>query len=223
MTQLFMLAISFYKPVEYFSGTFNRFVSWMTSGEFCHCELVVQTKPEDIMHTIKRVHTSARDNKYSEENCKRIIQAIEINFFDDVHFRKAVQSRDSITLSFSLLWGNPMSVRVLQPENESHDSWFKVPPMMKGGTVELVKMSENPEHTAQTLEFAIEELGKDYDTSGALCSWLPWSSQDQKPSYDAYFCSEFVVMTFQRLGYMKDLCARHTTPNALYSHITEDS
>ena len=223
MTQLFMLAVSFYKPVEYFSGSFNRLVTWMTSGEFCHCELVVQTKPEDIMKTIKTVHTSARDQKYSEEDCKRIIQAIEINFFDDVHFRKAVQSSDVITLSFSLLWGNPMSVRVLQPENESNDSWFKIPPMMKGGPVELVKMSEDPEHISKTLEFAIEELGKDYDTSGALCSWLPWGSQNQNPTCDSYFCSEFVVLSFQRLGYMKDMSASHTTPNALYAHVTDTS
>ena len=71
------------------------------------------------------------------------------------------------------------------------------------------------------LKFSIEELGKNYDTSGALCSWLPWGSSS-KHQYDSYFCSEFVVTTFQRLGYMLELSAPHTTPNTLYHYIDKN-
>ena len=71
-----MLGVSFYKPQEYFSGMFNRFVAWMTSGNFCHTELVIQAKPQDIMNTIKIIYQNAQSKKYHPDDCSRIISAI---------------------------------------------------------------------------------------------------------------------------------------------------
>lgn len=118
------LSVSFYRPLDYFGGAFNRFVSWFTSGDFCHCELVVHTTPHDIMDSVKTIYQAAQQGEYAPEDCHRIITEIEMNFFT-TEFRKAAQTRDNIVLSFSLLWGHPMCVRVLT--ETAHDSWFKIP------------------------------------------------------------------------------------------------
>ena len=114
-----MLAVSFYRPREYFSGTFNKFVTWITAGEFCHCELVAQMSAEKLMDIVKNIYTKASSGGYETEDCNRILGQIEQYFFS-THFREHVQSNEKITLSFSLLWGEPMSVRVLH--KTSHDS-----------------------------------------------------------------------------------------------------
>ncbi len=211
-----MLSISFYRPVDYFSGTFNRFVTWMTAGEFCHCELVVHTTPTSLMTTIKEIYSSAKDGHYSPEDCNRIIGQIEMYFFD-TDFRKVAQSQDKVSLSFSLLWGIPMSVRVLQ--ETAHDSWFKLPSKNdKNATiVNFPEISE--ENIKNTLRFSVEELGKDYDSSGALFSWLPIKSSEHEKRKKSYFCSEFVVTAFQRIDMLTEMDGVHTTPNALYGSL----
>jgi hypothetical protein len=212
------LAISFYKPVDYFSGAFNGFVSWITGGEYCHCELVIHTTPIEIMNTVKVIYESAKNKEYAPEDSSRIIQQIETNFFSTT-FRKAAQSSEKMTLSFSLLWGQPMSVRVLTPT--AHDSWFKIPDQSDAHMSVYNVPNISTKHHLDTLKFSLEELGKEYDSSGALCSVFPSWNDQRHTSYDKYFCSEFVVTTFQRLGFLKTLAARHTTPNSLYKYITE--
>jgi hypothetical protein len=211
-----MLGVSFYRPVDYFSGMFNRFVAWMTSGNFCHTELVIQAKPSAIMAVIKEIYNGAAAAKYHPDDCQRIVLAIESNFFDNRRFRDLAQSSDMMWLSFSLLWGSPMFVRPL--EEHHHDSWFRIPSeQTENMELHFIDNIEE-EQVLETLKFSIEELGKNYDTSGALCSWLPWESAP-KPQYESYFCSEFVVTVFQRLGFMNELSAAHTTPNTLYNYI----
>ena len=100
-----MLAVSFYRPREYFSGTFNKFVTWITAGEFCHCELVAQMsvrRPYGL--SVKNIYTKASSGGYETEDCNRILGQIEQYFFS-THFREHVQSNEKITLSFSLLMG----------------------------------------------------------------------------------------------------------------------
>ena len=111
-----------------------------------------------------------------------------------------------------------MMVRVLQ--ETSHDSWFRLP----SANDKLVTMLNGPEVTReqymQTLKFSIEELGKHYNNTGAICSVLPsFYSGEQKNRSVTYFCSEFVVMVYQRLGFMPGLDAEHTTPNSLFNYI----
>ena len=213
------LSVSFYRPLDYFGGAFNRFVTWFTSGEFCHCELVLHTTPKDIMGAVKEIYQSAQNGQYAPEDCQRIITQIEMNFFD-TGFRKAAQTSDNMVLSFSLLWGHPMSVRVLT--ETSHDSWFKIP-TADDRMVEMLKGPETSQQNYQDiLKFSIEELGKQYNNTGALCSVLPsWSGGSMGERRESYFCSEFIVMVYQRLGFLKELNAEHTTPNSLYQHFQQ--
>lgn len=189
----------------------------MTSGEFCHCDLVVHTTPTDVMEVVKQIYTAAQNKEYSPEDCQRILHQIESNFFSTA-FRNVAQKSNNMTLAFAALWGNPMTVRVLT--EVSHDSWYQIPDDTTAiseikGVQEVTK-----EQSLQTLKFAIEEMGKDYDTSGALCSWLPWSSSEPKRQYESYFCSEFCVTALQRIGFMQSLIPLHTTPNALYEYMS---
>lgn len=211
------LSISFYRPLDYFGSVFNKMVTWVTSGEFCHCELLIHTTPEDIMSAVKEIYASAQKGEYDKEDCVRIIAQIERNFFD-TGFRKMATTQKTMVLSFSLLWGHPMMVRVLQ--ETSHDSWFRIPQKND----RLVSMLQGPQVTREqythTLKFSIEELGKHYNNTGAICSVLPsLYSSEHKTRSGSYFCSEFVVMVYQRLGFMQSLDAEHTTPNSLFSYV----
>jgi len=189
----------------------------MTDGEFCHCDLVIRTTPNEVMEVVKMIYQSAQKGEYTPEDCLRIIREIESNFFD-TGFRKVAQTSETLTLAFSALWGNRMTVRVLS--DVTHDSWFQIP--SDALTIAEIVHSDIAEaKTMETLKFSIEELGKDYDASGALCSWLPLAASPKR-QYEKYFCSEFVVTAFQRLGSMQDLSAPHTTPNALYKYMTKN-
>lgn len=210
------LHISFYKPVDYFSGIFNRFAAWWTAGKYCHCELVVMTTPTAIMEAVKQIYTKAQNGEYSPEDCQRIISQIEISFFD-TGFRKLAQSSEQMTLSFSQIMGLHSGVRVLT--ETAHDSWFKIPTNEDENVVMLPTYDVSPEDIQKTLTFAIESLGKAYDTTGALCSWLPFHTKEQRTEYESYFCSEFVVAAFQSIGFMETLDAKRTTPNSLYQHL----
>jgi len=209
-----MLSVTFFRPRDYFSGTFNKFVTWMTAGEFCHCDLVVHTSPADVMEVVKQIYESAQQNEYAPEDCQRILHQIESNFFATA-FRDAAQKSETLTLAFAALWGSPMSVRVLT--EVSHDSWYQIP--NETTAISEIKHVESvtKEQSLEILKFSIEELGKDYDVSGALCSWLPWSNSEPKQKYESYFCSEFCVTALQRLGFLQTISPLHTTPNALYT------
>lgn len=208
-----MLSVSFYRPMDYFYNAFNRFVTWMTDGDFCHCELVAHTTPDQLMTIVKNVYSAAQQGQYSPEDCNRILGQIELFFFATA-FRKAIQTQESISISFSLLWGHPMSVRVLQ--KTAHDTWFKIPEK-NDKTATIVDIPNvTSQDMEQTLHFAVEELGKNYDSSGALFSWLPLTSNERSSRKEAYFCSEFVVTALQRIGKLGNIDALHTTPNALY-------
>ncbi len=211
-----MLSVSFYRPLDYFSNTFNRLAAWVTSGEFCHCELVVHTTPDQLMTTIKDVYSSAQAGQYSPADCNRILGQIETYFFE-TGFRKVAQTQENVSISFSLLWGHPMSVRVLQ--KTAHDTWFKIPEKDDQTATMVDVPNVTPQHLEETLRFAIEELGKNYDSSGALFSWLPSMSNERSSRKEAYFCSEFVVTTLQRIDKIKNIDALHTTPNALYTRL----
>lgn len=208
--------ITFYKPVDYFSGLFNRFAAWWTSGNYCHCELVVNTTPTELMSTVRDIYKAAQNGEYAPEDCTRIISQIEMSFFD-TGFRKLAQSSDSLTLSFSQILGQQMAVRTLT--KTAHDTWFKMPTNQDSYVDMVDGPSLTKEQRAETLRFAIEELGKDYDTSGALCSWLPFSSSRDTELCETWFCSEFVVTAFQRIGFAKALDAKRTTPNSLYHYV----
>lgn len=225
-----MLAVTFYKPTDYFDGLFNRFVTWMTSGEFCHCELVIQTSPENVLDCVKKIYDDAQNKKYHHDDCARILSQIEIHFFDNVPFRNAIAKIDAdahqepggektpLYLSFSLLWGQPMNVRLLN--DTSHDSWFRIPGDDTPNVVMKTLGEIDEENVNSTLRFALEELGKNYDTTAALFSWIPWHGHDHAIRYEKYFCSEFIVTALQRIHFLLDMNAKHTTPNALFNKIS---
>jgi hypothetical protein len=168
---------------------------------------------EALMTSVKKIYTKASSGEYEKADCNRILGQIE-KFFFSTHFREQVQSNDNITLSFSLLWGEPMSVRILH-EN-SQDSWFKLPET-KDTNANIIKIPhESTEALTETMTFAIEELGKDYNQSGALFSWIPFTSNQHKRQRKSYFCSEFCATALQRIGHIDEVDALHCTPNSLF-------
>ena len=81
----------------------------------------------------------------------------------------------------------------------------------------LIKIPhESTEALTETMTFAIEELGKNYNQSGALFSWLPFTSNQHKRQQKSYYCSEFCATALQRIGHIEEVNAVHCTPNSLY-------
>ena len=54
--------VSFFKPTGLFEGSFNRFASWWTGGDFCHCELVFEIKPETLMECVKNRYATIKND-----------------------------------------------------------------------------------------------------------------------------------------------------------------
>lgn len=111
-----------------------------------------------------------------------------------------------------------MVVRILN--ETSHDSWFRVPCKDTPNVVMKPISDVSEDQLKHILTFGLEEIGKQYDKTGALFSWVPWHSSEAVSRYESYFCSEFAVTALQRIGRLKDLDAKHTTPNALYNKIS---
>ena len=86
----------------------------------------------------------------------------------------------------------------------------------------LPKLDYDDEAVQKTLRFALEELGKNYDTTSAILSVIPWHSSQHPARCDSYFCSEFVVMALQRLDGLVGVDAKHTTPNALFQKLATE-
>jgi len=208
-----MIYCTFYRPSGYFEGTFNSFAAWWTSGEYCHCELVLKISSSKLMSCVKEVYDDIPN--LEEKDQKRLIPSIENFFFLPTTLRR-VQQNDEVMLSFSLLWGETMCVRFL--DEDATDYWYRLPSEKQKDADVLEVLDVDDEQTLSVLRYGIGEMGKQYDTSGALFSWLPLSSE-KKSKYETYFCSEFCVMALQNINLLSDLSAPHTTPNALYKSL----
>mgnify|MGYP004063250365 CR=1 FL=1 len=100
-----MLSVSFYRPMEYFSGTLNKFVTWMTDGEFCHCDLVIHTTPAEVMEVareaVKQLSADGVIPDLLAEHCKSaacsardtVLQALDECREDAEEFTEEVQQR----------------------------------------------------------------------------------------------------------------------------------
>ena len=197
-----MVWVSFFKPVGIFDGAFNRLAAWWTSGDYCHCELVFHVPPPELMSSVYKVYDGA-----GEKLCAHLEQV----FFGD-KMKQLIQEKSNIYVSFSLLWGHDAEVRILQ---SSEYPWYSTPDESYDDLVWVECHGIREEKRNASLLWALGEMTKPYNSSAAMCSWMPsWEVNSVDPR-DSYFCSEFVSMNLVRMGHLTPLCTHHCTPNDL--------
>ena len=113
-----MIYVTFYKAGGAFAGGWNSFTAWMTGGEYCHSEIMINVPPDVLMNAVGEIYKNNTDNL-------GLIQAIESTFLESRRAKEILHNSESVWLSFSSLWGEPMSARFL--ENLESDSWFAIP------------------------------------------------------------------------------------------------
>jgi len=208
-----MLWVSFFRPVGIFEGSFNRLAAWWTAGEYCHCELVWHVEPVILMDCVKRIYTKIQA---SDEDHSKIAAELESVFFQNKDNKALLQLGQKVYVSFSLLWGDQLRIRFLM---NIEDPWFSTPNQTFDDIVWRKCEGIKPEKEEETLEWALGQVTKPYNSSAALFSWVPtWGVNDVK-SRPSYFCSEFAALCLVRMGFLKPLATHHCTPNHLEATI----
>ena len=204
-----MLWVSFFRPVGIFEGSFNKLAAWWTAGEYCHCELVWHVEPTILMDCVKRLYVKIQQ---SDEDHSKIAAELESVFFQNKDNKSLLQLGRKVYISFSLLWGDQLRIRFLM---NIEDPWFSTPNQTFEDIVWRKCDGIKPEKEEETLEWALGEVTKPYNSSAALFSWVPtWGVNDVK-CRPSYFCSEFAALCLVRMGYLRPLATHHCTPNHL--------
>jgi len=207
-----MLWISFFRPKECFRGAFNNLAAWWTNGAFCHCELVIEGSSDFILSHVQKTYVKHMKNK--DRRSKEIVQELERAVLNK-YARRLIHKHNHGWLSFSLLFGDKLRIRVLDPE--SSEAWHQTPQqhneLIAWKSIHLVD-----DALTHVYKWALEETGKPYDNTGALFSWMPSLFTDTV-NPQKHFCSEFCTRALQRTGKLTKLKASHTTPNHLYDAV----
>jgi hypothetical protein len=208
-----MLWVSFFRPVGIFEGSFNKLAAWWTAGEYCHCELVWHVEPTILMGCVKRLYVKIQQ---SDEDHSKIAAELESVFFQNKDNKSLLQLGRKVYISFSLLWGDQLRIRFLM---NIEDPWFSTPNQTFEDIVWRKCDGIKLEKEEETLEWALGEVTKPYNSSAALFSWVPtWGVNDVK-CRPSYFCSEFAALCLVRMGYLRPLATHHCTPNHLEATI----
>ena len=185
-----MLWASFAKPAGIFDNFFNKAVSWITGGEYCHSEFIFQLEEERLANILEEIdgHTNIKENfrKFSENN--------------------------TVNLCFYVLWGDIVSYRFLK---ETHNNPFYRMP----NDIQYTQLHIDIDHQKELdiMKFLLQECGKFYDYTGALAYFVPWRNQND--TYDKYFCSQLMLTAMQKIDMYTNHNPASITPNQLYKII----
>ena len=187
-----MITASFAKPVGLFDNWFNKVVSRITGGEFCHSEFIVSWDCETAERFFEQVDGHAR------------LKRRYLNYVED----------DLIHICFYVLWGHAISYRLLKKNH--NNPFFRMPNKIQYACVNI---DASEEEEMAMAKFLIDQCTKPYDTVGALTFFIPLRQSAHQ--YDMYFCSQLMVCAMQQINRMTHVNAASLTPNSLYKLLAE--
>lgn len=183
-----MITASFARPVGLFDNFFNRFVTYLTGGEYCHSEFIFT---------------------WDIETAKRFFDAVEGH--DRLKERyKDYEENGKINICFYVLWGDTTGYRLLKYD---HNNPFYRMPNETQFTCLPLSMEEKDEF--QVASFLLSQCKKKYDYAGALTYYLPLRHSETE--YPTYFCSQLMVCALQQVQQFRDINPSSVTPNKLYT------
>ena len=198
-----MISLILWRPKSVFDTTFNKFVAYVTNGDYCHAECVFTFTKEEWKDKLL-----AFDKNYGliSTRAKSLWARID-------SISEETEEHEMMSLCFYTIWGSRLSVRLL---TQYDDYVFNRLPDQENTT--SLNLSFNEDEMRHALAFSIQELDKGYDSYKAIFYFLP-EAMIQRPLSPAlptkYFCSEFLLYMIKQLGYLKHVIPEKVTPNHL--------
>jgi len=182
-----MIYASFARPVGLFDNWFNRVVSKITGGDFCHSEFIVS---------------------WDSETAKKFFSTLEGH--DKLKDKYGLYEEDGlIHICFYVLWGDRCAFRLLKYNH--NNPFYRFPNEQQ---FELVPLETSEENEFTLSQFLLNQCKKPYDYAGALFSWMPLRYSDTE--YPSYYCSQLMICALQNIRMHQEVNPSGYTPNALY-------
>lgn len=183
-----------------FDVTFNKVAAAVTGGRFCHCEIAFDSiKLGKLREFVPLFDKSTPD----DIRCKDALHSILNLFPPDAN-------DELVHIAFYALQGMPLGVRVLS--ERSADPFFQ----KYSDAWKVYQIRDAPgDVSGMQLFWCLKQVGKPYDTMGALTCPLKTNTSDFEPDRDAWFCSNHALRFVQHMALCQDMSLRCTTPNSL--------
>ncbi len=187
-----MIQASFARPVGLFDNWFNKFVTWLTAGNYCHSEFIFTWDKETAESFFKTIdgHDRLKENysRYEEDG--------------------------KINICFYVLWGDRTGYRLLK---HTHNNPFYRMPNETQFTCLPITMEQEDEF--KMAQFLLDQVTKPYDYAGALGYFLP--VRHSQSEYPQYYCSELMVCALQHVRQHQNINPSSVTPNRLYAILSQ--
>lgn len=182
-----MINAVFARPVGIFDNWFNKVVSYMTGGDFCHSEFVFSWTQQEAAHFFSNLEGHEKLKK----NYKRYIEDGKLH------------------VCFYILWGDVLSYRLLKYNH--NNPFYRVLDESQAASLPVNMSYENEMKMA---EFLLAQCGKPYDYTAACCYFVPLRASQTE--YPQYYCSELMVCALQQCRMLQEVNPSGVTPNGLY-------
>jgi len=186
-----MLNAVFARPVGIFDNWFNKVVSYMTGGDFCHSEFVFS---------------------WTEEQANYFFSDIDANDKLKANYKRYLED-GKLHVCFYILWGDVLSYRLLKYNH--NNPFYRVLDESQASNVAINISNENEMKLAK---FLMAQVGKPYDYTAAVMFFVPL--RHSQTEYPQYYCSELMVCALQQCRMLQSVNPSGVTPNKLYKLLT---
>lgn len=186
-----MLNAVFCRPVGIFDNWFNKVVSYLTRGDYCHSEFVFSWTEDEarIFFSDVNGHDKLKNNynRYIEDG--------------------------RIHICFYILWGDVLSYRLLKYQH--NNPFYRI---LDDTCAANIPVNLSLDNEYKLGKFLLSQCGKPYDYAGALLYAVPLRTSNSE--YPQYYCSELMVCALQQCRMLQTINPSGVTPNKLYKLLT---
>lgn len=188
-----------------FDVAFNKLAAVVTGGAYCHCETAFDALDLGRLRDLSSVLNAGKALPTGMQRARDAVRAVVASF------PPSTPDAHPVTLAFHALAGQPLGVRVLSRYAEN--------PLFRpyDETWRVYRLRGAPARVEQaSLIWSLCQVGKPYDTMGALTSPLHWGrAWSGAPDPEQWFCSSLCLRFLQHLNCCGELSLKGTTPNSL--------
>ena len=186
-----MLNAVFARPIGIFDNWFNKVVSVLTLGDYCHSEFVFS---------------------WTEDEAETFFQQIEGHDKLKHNYKRYLED-GMVHVCFYILWGDVLSYRLLK--HQHNNPFYRI---LDETSAASVPITLSPSNEIKLGNFLLTQCGKPYDYAGALLYAVPLRKSNTE--YPQYYCSELMVCALQQCRMLQNVTPSAVTPNKLYKLLT---
>lgn len=183
-----------------FNVAFNKVAAAVTFGRFCHCEIAFDNIS---LSKLRKFYRCLSNEDTKQRKAKKALESV-LNLYPPD------ENKEKVTLAFFALQGMPLGVRTLSDTNAD--------PFLRKYTRawKVYRIIDAPLRVvSHQLYWALCQVGKPYDTMGALTCPLKGNPHEIEPDRQSWFCSNHALRFVQHMAICQDMSLRCTTPNSL--------